>query len=349
MTDRNPSLDHNRLTELLDSFDRLSIGVIGDVMLDRYIRGSAGRLSPEAPVPVVDIREESEHPGGAANVATNLAALGIDVHLFGVTGQDPAGRRLVELLVDEGIDAAGVVAEAGYGSTVKTRVIADGQHVVRADREPTGPPDPSTVDRLLERLASRIDRLDGLILQDYNKGTLQAATIERVVRLAEEHRVPTFVDPKRANFFAYRGVTLFKPNRREVEDALGCRLGTTEEALGAIDMLRDRLGASVVVITLGDRGMVVEAEATRPVHVPTRAIQVADVSGAGDTVIALLAAATAAGATPVEGVLLANAGAGIVCERVGTVAVTVDELRTVVDSREESHLAGSFITLGEPS
>lgn len=323
----NLHLQASRGNDLLDSFSGLRIGVIGDVMLDRYIRGRATRLSPEAPVPVVDIHEESDHPGGAANVATNLSTLGLDVALYGIVGDDLAGDRLARLLELEGIDPEFIVQQPEYQTTVKTRVIADGQHLVRADRESGVGPDPRSAERLLDLLEDSIGRLDALILQDYNKGTLSHDVIRRAIAIAEAAGVPTFVDPKRANFFSYQNVGLFKPNRREVEDALGVTISDPVGAIAAIADLRSRLDVTTVVVTLGEQGMVVDAPDSGAVHVETRAIQVADVSGAGDTVIALLAAATAAGADPVEAVLLANAGAGIVCERVGTVAVTVDELR----------------------
>jgi rfaE bifunctional protein kinase chain/domain len=211
-------------------------------------------------------------------------------------------------------------------------VIADGQHLVRADRESKGGPNLDSSDRLIELLASSIGELDALVLQDYNKGTLSASVIGKVIELARKADVPTFVDPKRANFFSYQNVSLFKPNRTEVEDALGLPIDDPQGAIEAIARLRSRLEAEMIVVTLGEQGMVVESVEGEAVHVETRAIQVADVSGAGDTVISLLAAGTAAGADPVEAVLLANTGAGIVCEQVGTVGVTVDELRSGIGS-----------------
>ena len=328
----NLHLQTARGNQILDRLSGLRIGVVGDVMLDRYIRGRASRLSPEAPVPVVDIYEESDHPGGAANVASNLSSLGVTVSLYGIVGDDAAGDRLSGLLSREGIDPRFIVRQPEYQSTVKTRVIADGQHLVRADRESKKGPDESSTDSLLALLESSIAELDGLILQDYNKGTLRGSVIDRVIALAVEAGVPTFVDPKRANFFSYQRVSLFKPNRREVEEALGLSIDDPQSAIEAIARLRSRLQAVTVVVTLGEQGMVVDAGRGQGVHVETRAIQVADVSGAGDTVISLLAAATAAGADPVEAVLLANVGAGIVCEQVGTVAVTVEELRAAIGS-----------------
>ena len=329
------SLHQERSTELLNTFSDLRIGVLGDAMLDRYIRGSAHRLSPEAPVPVVDIREESEHPGGAANVAINLSALGTTVELFGVVGHDSAATDLGRLLADRDIIIDGLVLNPSCRTTVKTRVIADGQHIVRADRESTQPYSSEIIATLIDRLLARVSSLDGLILQDYNKGSLTPNVISRVVDAANRNGVPIFVDPKKRHFFEYRGVSIFKPNRVELETALGEPIHAPEDGVRLASTLRDRLKCDTVVLTLGADGMVVDTEGSKPYHVETRAIQVADVSGAGDTVISIVAAASAAGATPLEAVLLANAGAGIVCGQVGTVAVTTDELRTILS--ELSH------------
>ncbi len=337
------SLKKERSTQLLDAFSSLRLAVLGDAMLDRYIRGSAKRLSPEAPVPVVDILEESEHPGGAANVAINLAALGASVELFGAVGNDGAADDLRQLLRDHGIVVDGLVGSNDLRTTVKTRVIADGQHIVRADRESTDPYDEAVNSSLVEMLLDRLDHLDGLILQDYNKGTLTSGVIKRVVDAAREEGVPVFVDPKRDNFYAYSGATIFKPNRAELEMATGETIHLPSDGVRLASQLRERLGCQTVVLTLGAEGMVVDMEGSNPFHVDTRAIQVADVSGAGDTVISLIAIASAAGATPLEAAVLANAGAGIVCGQVGTVAVTTRELRKIL-SELSSEVARQITT-----
>ncbi len=327
-------LPQERSSRIIESFDGLHIGVLGDVMLDRYIRGSARRLSPEAPVPVVEIEEETEHPGGAANVAVNLRSLGVEVSMIGMIGQDQGGERLVEILNGEGVASSGLISSLATQTTVKTRVIADGQHIVRADREIVSNPSVVVRKAMVDYLGTLIPTLDALILQDYNKGTVSREVIESTIDLARRQGIPVYVDPKRDNFFRFREVTLFKPNRQELENATGVAINTIDDALDAADSTRKRLGASHLVLTLGSEGMILVSEGSNPYHVETRAIQVADVSGAGDTVISLLAAAGAAGATPLESVVLANAGAGIVCGRVGTVSVTTTELRRILGDLE---------------
>lgn len=328
-------LSKQRSGSIVESFERLHIGVLGDVMLDRYIRGSARRLSPEAPVPVVEIEEESEHPGGAANVAVNLRSLGVEVSIIGMVGEDANGHRLVEVLSEEEIDARGLVSSPSLKTTVKTRVIADGQHIVRADRESSADSSQDVVDSMIKHLRELLPSLDALVLQDYDKGTLSSAMIKRTIEIAREEGVPLFVDPKHDNFFEYQSVSFFKPNRVELERAIGEPVRSIEKAVASAAAMRTRINAEHLVLTLGRDGMILVSEGVDPYHVETRAIQVADVSGAGDTVIALLAAAGAAGATPLESVILANAGAGIVCGRVGTVSVTAGELTRILGDLEE--------------
>lgn len=319
-------LTDSRIEELLASLTGRRVAVVGDVMLDRYYRGTASRISPEAPVPVVEIEEETEHPGGAANVAYNLATLGVSADIFGVIGQDAAGEHLRGLLERLGIDADGLVRERGRPTTVKTRVIADSQHVVRADRETNVSIGTDAAALLLDRLRDRIGALDAIILQDYNKGVFTPELIGRLLSLAAAHDVPTYVDPKFENFYAFKGATLFKPNRKETEDALRRRLSTYDDKIVAARELLDRVESEYVVLTLGAEGMLVAGRDIDSALIATRAIQVADVSGAGDTVIATLAAMRAAGASLLEGVELANHAAGIVCEQIGTVPIRRDEL-----------------------
>lgn len=325
-------LTESGIERLLERADQAHIAVVGDVMLDRYYRGGASRLSPEAPVPVVEIEEESEHPGGAANVAYNLSSLGVRTSVFGVVGEDRSGEQLCRLLEGLGVECGGLVIDNDRSTTVKTRVIADGQHIVRADRESRGAIGENVRRRLLQRIEEEIDHLDGIILQDYNKGVFSPELIDPLIRIAARHEVPTYVDPKFENFFAFRGATLFKPNRKETEDALQRRLGTPGEKLAAAGELRERLESRYVVLTLGSEGMILVGDGEEPERIPTRTMQVADVSGAGDTVIATLAAASALGAGIREAVELANIAAGIVCEQVGTVPITRTDLRRSIQN-----------------
>lgn len=313
--------------QILDGMKSVRIAVVGDLMLDRYYRGTASRLSPEAPVPVVEIADESEHPGGAANVAYNLSSLGVATSLIGVVGEDRSGEQLERLLRQLGVDCRGLVGDPDRATTVKTRVIADGQHIVRADRESRGEVSEKVGEGLIAALEAQLDQLDGIILQDYNKGVFSPRVIREAIDIARQHNVPTYVDPKFENFFAFKGATLFKPNRKETEDALARRLDSHEAKLKAADELKERLESTYVALTLGSEGMILTGGGEEPEHIPTQSIQVADVSGAGDTVIATLAAASAVGVSMRQAVELANLAAGLVCEQVGTVPITKEMLR----------------------
>jgi len=324
------TLSETRINTLLDAMAGRRIAVVGDVMLDRYFRGSVARISPEAPVPVVDVAEESEHPGGAANVAYNLRTLGATPVLIGVVGQDRAGEHLAALLDGLGIGAGSLVVDSTRPTTVKTRVIAASQHICRIDHEERRAMDSGVLDRLVEAVAVQLPTLDGLILQDYNKGVVAATLIPRVVEAARAAGVPVYTDPKYANFFEYRNVSVFKPNRKEAEDALKRELHDEGERRSGAMELMDRLACDSVVLTLGPDGMMLAEREAEPVLIPTRARHVADVSGAGDTVIATLAASRAAGATMYEAVVAANHAAGIVCGEVGTVPVERESLRAAL-------------------
>lgn len=320
------TLSEPRIAQLLENFVGRRIAVIGDVMLDRYYRGTVSRISPEAPVPIVDIREETDYPGGAANVAYNLVMLGARPLLLGVVGNDGPGLQLRELLGGLGIGDEGILNDPLRPTTMKTRVIASSQHIVRMDREERREIGEKVRQELLDLVEKNIRTIDALILQDYNKGVITRELIPRVVQLARIHEVPVYVDPKFNNFFEYQGVTVLKPNRKEAEDALQRELRTKDERQEGVQELLQRLSCDYVVLTLGSEGMMLARRHEDPVLIPTKAIQVADVSGAGDTVIATLATACAAGATMQESVMIANHAAGIVCEQIGTVPVQHEQL-----------------------
>jgi rfaE bifunctional protein kinase chain/domain len=319
-------LTEPRVGQLLDNFHGRRIAVIGDIMLDRYYRGTVSRISPEAPVPIVEIEEESEYPGGAANVAYNLVMLGASPLLLGIAGEDASGVQLRALLGDLGIGDEGILNDPDRPTTVKTRVIAASQHIVRVDRERKRALNPAVLQRMLGRLEENIRSIDALIIEDYNKGVVTRELIPQVVTMAQQHGVPVYVDPKFNNFFEYKGVSVFKPNRKEAEDALQQKLASREEREDGVRELLARLECEYVILTLGSEGMMLARRNETPILVPTRAIQVADVSGAGDTVIATIATAFAAGASMQEAVIIANHAAGIVCEQVGTVPIRHAEL-----------------------
>ena len=306
------------------------MAVIGDFMLDRHLKGAVKRISPEAPVPVVEVEHEVTLLGGAGNVVQNLASLQVRPAAFGVIGKDAAGRLLLEHLQQVGADLDGMISSDIRPTTEKTRIIANDQHVVRADRESVSDIAPSEESALLEALVRALPQLDAVIIQDYNKGVLTELVIESVIECAAKHGVPVGVDPKFDRFFSYRRTHLFKPNVREVERVLGMRVGSDGQILEAGRALYERLGSERILITRGEKGMTLFLDRERCEHIPTRAIKVHDVSGAGDTVIATYVAAECGGADPVEAAVLSNYGAGIVCGEVGVVPIERKRLLDVI-------------------
>ena len=309
-----------RAEEILSSFANFRIMVVGDLMLDRYIRGRAERISPEAPVPVVRVESEDFSPGGSANVAKNLRALGAEVTVVGVVGDDIEGRTLLGLLEEEGVDIGGVVVDPKRPTTVKTRVIAHHQHVVRVDREATEPPTEEVEERLVE-LISRLKDVDGVVVSDYAKGVVTGELIGAL----SEVEVPVVVDPKEPNFGLYRKVRCVTPNRAEAERASGVRIGDIENLERAGRLLLGKWEAEMVLITRGEEGMSL-FEGNGVTHIPTVAREVYDVSGAGDTVAAAFTLALSAGAEPKEAAYLANLAAGIVVGKLGTATASPEEI-----------------------
>ena len=315
------SLTQARLDAIFAGFAGKRIAVVGDLMLDRYFWGAVSRISPEAPVPVVEVEEESTRLGGAANVANNIASLGGVPVMFGVVGDDQSGALLRKLVDEGGFPTAGIVTDTSRPTTIKTRVIAHSQHVVRVDREAKHDIAPEIHQALLRVFEREIDSLDGIILEDYNKGVMTSGVIKDVIRLAQERKKCITVDPKFHHFFEYTGVTVFKPNRKETEEAMGRKLKDLDEILAAGRELLERLNAQNILLTLGERGMLLIERNGGSAHVPTAARHVADVSGAGDTVVSTLTMALAAGASVREASMLANHAGGIVCGEVGIVPI----------------------------
>lgn len=302
------------------------IAVLGDYMLDRYLWGTVSRISPEAPVPIVEVERETDHLGGAANVANNLAALGVATFPLGVIGADENGNRLKQLMQASGFHAHAMIVDADRPTTTKTRIIAHNQHLVRTDRESREHVSTRVQSALLQQLQELLPTLDALIIEDYNKGVLVQPFLEQVLSLARQHDCPVTVDPKFKHFLEYRGVAVFKPNRKETEDVLGLKLRTREEIVRAGKLLLEKLAAENVLITLGAEGMALLQRNGQVYFAPTRARQVADVSGAGDTVIATLTAALAANADITVAATLANIAAGVVVAQVGAVPIDKQKL-----------------------
>lgn len=326
------NISQKRLRELKDNFKGLKIAVIGDMMLDCYFRGDVKRISPEAPVPVVEVENEFFRFGGAANVALNILKLGGIPIPVGVIGQDNDGKIFKSLLEEANMKAEGIFVDNTRPTTAKTRVIADSQHVVRIDKESKQNISEKLEKKIFDYLLTNINQFDGVILQDYNKGVLTPRLIEKVIGLANKKNILITVDPKFNNFFEFRNVTVFKPNRKEAEDVLGIKMKDSRDITFAGEKILEKLNAKNVLLTLGAEGIAVFEKNKTEKRMPTKARRVADVSGAGDTVISTLTMALAAKADIIESSYLSNYAAGIVCEEVGIVPIERDKLFDTVES-----------------
>jgi rfaE bifunctional protein kinase chain/domain len=314
----------SRVQELLGRMRETRVLVIGDVMLDRYITGSVERISPEAPVPVVRVEAETSAVGGAGNVAASVVALGASCTVVGCIGRDEGGRALREALEIRGVATDGLVVAESRPTTVKTRVFARRQQVVRFDSEVDDDVSDDVAKVIIEAVRDLAPKHQVIAIEDYNKGVLIAPVIEAALAEARARAVPSIVDPKRLRFFSFAGATVFKPNAKELADALGERLYPDDPAwMGAT---RKRLGCENLLLTLGEQGVALETHSGRYVRVPTVARSVYDVSGAGDTVTAVVSVALAAGADMVEAAILANHAAAIEVGKAGVATVSPDEI-----------------------
>lgn len=302
------------------------IAVVGDLMLDHFVWGNVRRISPEAPVPVVDIESESFHLGGAANVALNLASLGINPLLLGVIGKDQMATILRNSLKEWNVADNTVLSEESRRTTVKTRIIAGSQQVVRTDWESREDLTETIELLLLEALKEEIPKARALILSDYAKGTLTPRIIKLAIKLAQQSSIPILVDPKSNRFKLYSGVTVVTPNLAEAERFAGVSLQTNQDIEQAGQAILQELSSTAVIITRGEQGMTLLEKGQNPIHIPAVAREVFDVSGAGDTVIATLALALASGSNFNLAVHLANRAAGIVVGKLGTATVKPEEL-----------------------
>ena len=316
-----------RLEEIKNNIRGKKIIVLGDMMLDGYFWGEVSRVSPEAPVPVVELDKEFYRFGGAANVANNLAHLQTESIPVGLIGNDEYGEIFKNLLMKENISDGGILIDENRPTTTKIRVIAGNQHVVRIDKEIKTEISRETEERILDFLRNKIAQTDAIILQDYNKGIFTKRIIAETIKLANENGVPVTVDPKFLNFFEYKNVTVFKPNKHETATALGVKITNDDELKFAGGKLIEKLNAKYVLLTLSEQGSALfENGKDGYKHIPTKARKVADVSGAGDTVIATLTTVLAAGGTAEEAAYLANFAGGLVCEEVGIVPIDLDKL-----------------------
>jgi D-glycero-beta-D-manno-heptose-7-phosphate kinase len=305
--------------------------VAGDVMLDEFLWGSVNRISPEAPVPVVKVTRQSFHLGGAGNVACNVRALGGEAIVVGVVGGDAAGERVRAALAEAGVEDGLAVAEEGRPTTVKTRIIAHHQQVVRADRELADDMDPRMENALIERLQAALPSCGAVVLSDYEKGVVTPRLMRSLLPLARRHRVPVLVDPKVSHFALYRKVTVVTPNQLEAEQAAGRSIRDEEDLRAVGSRILRMLGCEAVLVTRGEHGMALFPRDGKSSLIPTAAREVFDVTGAGDTVIATLALALAAGAPLAQAAVLANHAAGVVVGKVGTATASPAEVLAALE------------------
>lgn len=328
-------MNHDEAAKIIDGFQDSRIAVVGDFMLDRYISGEAVRISPEAPVPVVRVNETRAVPGGAANVVHNISTLGARAFAFGMVGDDDAGKTLRELLASLGVETSGLQSAVGTKTIEKTRVLAGNQQIVRIDREDLLPPPDEVIQAIVSSIENQIlgDGLDAIIIEDYYKGLINESLVNTIVRTAEQHEVMTALDPHPGNRMALNGITLMTPNRQEAFALAGAYLSDpilpveNDRALNDVaKTLHEMYSPKYLLITLGAQGMMLFRDGIPPFHIGTRAQEVFDVSGAGDTVISSFVLMLISGASPEDASEVANHAAGTVVRKVGTQPAIASEL-----------------------
>ncbi|MBP9191128.1 MAG: D-glycero-beta-D-manno-heptose-7-phosphate kinase [Ignavibacteria bacterium] len=322
-------MDKNFLEKIFSSSDKNKIFIIGDIMLDRYLMGDVNRISPEAPVQVFDIKHSDYRLGGAANVSYNIKTLGADPFLIGVIGDDNEGSLLKDAMKELNINTDGLIVEKGRPTTSKTRVISDSHHLLRIDSESKEDISIDTLNSIVSLLEKYKNETGIIILQDYNKGVLTKELIKNVISFSNSNNIKLLVDPKFENFFEFKNTYLFKPNRKELEDALGKKIKSSEDVeLFALELMNE-LRSENIILTLGEEGMLIFENhngSLKKIKIPTKARKVADVSGAGDTVISTIAVCLAGGASLEDAAIISNYAAGLVVEEVGIVPVYKDKL-----------------------
>ncbi|MDY6853349.1 MAG: D-glycero-beta-D-manno-heptose-7-phosphate kinase [Thermodesulfobacteriota bacterium] len=320
-------LDAKKGLEVISGFQESKVLVLGDIMLDEFIWGRVSRISPEAPVPVVNVTSGSFRLGGATNVVNNIFSLGAKVYVCGVVGDDENGEKLINSLMDMGIDTTGVIIEKDRSTSVKTRVIANNQQIVRYDREDTFQITNNSMQKIISYLIKNMDSIDAIIISDYGKGIVSEQLIREIRILIKDNDKIISVDPKVNHFSYYKGVTVITPNNIEASEAAGIEIKDEKTLLQVGEILLGRLACKLLLITRGEEGMTLFEKSGDITHIPTLAKEVYDVTGAGDTVISALTLALTAGASLKEASVIANYAAGIVVGEVGTAAITVEKLK----------------------
>jgi D-glycero-beta-D-manno-heptose-7-phosphate kinase len=326
-------MDIQKLKAILEAFKQKKILVIGDVMLDHYIHGSVERISPEAPVPVLEVKKEEYRLGGSGNVADNLISLGAGVKIVGLIGDDVSGKQIIKLFQNKGIDTTGLLVSNTRPTTLKTRIIAHQQQIVRIDKEEHSDISAELERQVLELIKARITEVDAIIIEDYNKGLLTRQLIESIILIGNKENKPVAVDPKFKNFFAYRNCTIFKPNFAELQKNLGILIESEEQFCEAVAVLEEKINAEFLVITRGEKGLSVFSHEKDMISIPTFAREIYDVSGAGDTVISALTLGLVSDCDVRTAATLANHAAGVVCGKMGTSVAYPQE---IIDSMQET-------------
>jgi rfaE bifunctional protein kinase chain/domain len=326
----SPAYDSKALSEGIDRFTSCRILVVGDLVMDEFLWGQVERISPEAPVPIVEVKKESLMLGGAGNVLNNIIALGGNVLLCGVIGNDPMGQELTRMLRELDSPVNGLVVEDRRPTTIKTRIVAHSQQVVRVDREERRPADEKSIGRILATLKEELKESDAIVVADYGKGVVTRSLMDGIRSLSQDSQTILAVDPTLRNLALYKDVTLITPNNYEAQQMSGIQIEDDQSLRRAGAHLLEELGCQMVLITQGDKGMTLFEGNGQTTQIPTVARKVFDVSGAGDTVIATFTLALAAGLTPSQAAVLANLAAGIVVGEVGTATVAASRLKEVL-------------------
>ena len=316
----------DKLKKTISKSSDTKVLIIGDLILDEFVWGEVSRISPEAPVPVVWVKSESFMPGGAANVANNIASLGAKAYMAGVVGSDERAGILKEGLIEKGINIDGIITDDGRPTTLKTRVVANHQQVVRIDREKIEGISAGVLDNIISYIKGIIDDMDAIIIEDYGKGVISARLLKEILTAAKKKKKIITVDPKEEHFSYYRGVTAITPNHHEAAQAIGMKVRDSQSVLKIGKALLKKLDCEGVLITLGENGMQLFQKSGAVTHIPTVAQEVFDVSGAGDTVISAFTLALALGVDMKDAAYISNIAAGIVVGKVGIAVITQKEL-----------------------
>jgi len=315
------------IEKIFESFNSLKVLIIGDVMLDSYIWGAVERISPEAPVPIINVKKKNFRLGGAANVALNVSSLGAAPILCALIGDDDDGKKLLQRMEERGMTKEGIVVSKERPTTVKTRVIASHQHVVRVDEESDHEANAAEEKAMMDKIAKLLPQCQVVIFEDYDKGAINPSIIDKTVALANKHNIPTVVDPKKRNFLAYKNVTLFKPNLKELREGLKTEINASnqKQVEQATATLKEKLQARGVMVTLSEHGVFIDFE-NQKIKLPAHQREIADVSGAGDTVVSVAALCAALKLNAKSIASLSNLAGGLVCQHVGVVPIDKNEL-----------------------